>query len=308
MSNTAQTVNVSRRPQFAALSTAELHLRLAHFNEKRFRPGFINDDWRADLAEELEMRELEGEMVEAARADLAEQIARVPEDADAFMDWFEGLRDTGPGQNDALFPWLASSASLEAMRWFVSQEIGGEAGFDDLVALAQIRLPTQPKLEMARNYWDEMGRGKEPGMHGPMLERIGQHLGVRARIDATVWESLALANMMAALASNRRYTYQAIGALGAIEMTAPGRVSQVNEGLKRLGVPAQARQYFQLHAGLDIEHSKAWNREVIRPLVEQNPRTARPLAEGALLRLACGARCFERYRAELWGERRNSLH
>jgi len=160
MSTTSQSLYPSRRPRFASLSSAELQQRLAHFNEKRFRPGFIDEDWRTDLAEELEMRELEGEMVEAARADLAEQIAAVPEDADAFMDWFEGLRDTGPGQNDALFPWLATRASMEAMRWFVSQEIGGEAGFDDLVALAQVRLPAQPKLEMARNYWDEMGRGQ----------------------------------------------------------------------------------------------------------------------------------------------------
>jgi hypothetical protein len=39
--------------------------------------------------------------------------------------------------------------------------------------------------------------------------------------------------------------------------------------------------------------------EVIRPLVESDPRTARPMAEGALMRLLCGARCYERYRAEL---------
>ena len=120
MSTTSQSLYPSRRPQFATLSPAELHQCLAHFNEKRFRPGFIDEEWRADLAEELEMRELEGEMVEASRADLAEQIAAVPEDADAFMIWFEDLRDTGPGQNDALFPWLAESASMEAMRWFVS--------------------------------------------------------------------------------------------------------------------------------------------------------------------------------------------
>ena len=102
---------------------------------------------------------------------------------------------------------------------------------------------------------------------------------------------------MAALASNRRYAYHAIGALGVIEMTAPGRVTHVNDGLKRLDVPTTARAYFQLHAGLDIQHSKAWNEEVLFSLVQADARTARPLAEGALMRLACGARCFRRYRA-----------
>ena len=149
---------------------------------------------------------------------------------------------------------------------------------------------------MAANYWDEMGRGHARGMHGPMLEATVRELDLRPAVEATVWESLALANLMAGLAANRRYAYQSVGALGVIEMTAPGRVSQVNDGLRRLEVSTTARKYFQLHAGLDIEHSKAWNQEVIHPLVAQNPALARDIAEGALMRLACGARCFARYR------------
>ena len=152
------------------------------------------------------------------------------------------------------------------------------------------------KLEMARNYWDEMGRGHERGMHGPMLAAVVRELQLRPAIENTVWEALALSNLMVALAANRRYAYQAIGALGVIEMTAPGRVARVNAGLIRLDAPVAARTYFQLHAGLDVKHSKAWNEEVLFPLVEADPGAALPLAEGALMRLAAGARCFSRYR------------
>jgi hypothetical protein len=187
-------------------------------------------------------------------------------------------------------------ATLPEMRWFLAQEAAGEAGFDDLVALTQVRCPVRAKLEMARNYWDEMGRGHERGMHGLLLGAAVRELDLEPSVDKTVWEALALSNLMAALASNRRYAYQSIGALGAIEMTAPGRVAHVNAGLKRLGVSTEARAYFQLHAGLDIQHSKAWNEEVIYSLVEADARAARPLAEGALMRLASGARCFRRYR------------
>ena len=282
-------------------SFAALHRRLAHFNERRFRPGFAGEGWRGELAEELELRLLEGEMIERERAALAGRLNEVPTDADGFLAWFEALRDTGPGQGDPLFPWLAGHATLEDMRWFVAQEVAGEAGFDDLVAITQVKFPARAKLEMARNYWDEMGRGHLRGMHGPMLMDAARHLRLRPTLEDTVPEALALANVMAALATSRRYAYQSVGALGAIEMTAPGRVGQVNAGLKRLGVPATARRYFQLHAGLDVAHSLAWNREVLRPLVEADPACARPLAEGALLRLHCGARCFARYRAELMG-------
>jgi hypothetical protein len=64
-------------------------------------------------------------------------------------------------------------------------------------------------------------------------------------------------------------------------------------------VPAGDRHYFDLHAILDVKHSEAWNAEAIRPLVEANPGIAHAIAEGALMRLTCGARCFERYRREL---------
>jgi hypothetical protein len=164
--------------------------------------------------------------------------------------------------------------------------------------MTQVKLPAQPKLELARNYWDEMGQGKRGGMHGPMLEVLAHELEI-APGAPVVWESLALGNLMTALAMNRRYTYQSIGALGAIELTAPGRATLVNAGLKRLGVGGEARRYFALHATLDVKHSIAWNREVLHPLVEENPKLARPIAEGALLRLQAGKRCFDRYRREL---------
>ena len=75
-------------------------------------------------------------------------------------------------------------------------------------------------------------------------------------------------------------------------------LAQVDRGLLRLGVPKAARRYFTLHATLDVKHSEAWNREVLRPLAEE-PRAARAMAEGALMRLGAGARCFARYRSEL---------
>jgi pyrroloquinoline quinone (PQQ) biosynthesis protein C len=91
-----------------------------------------------------------------------------------------------------------------------------------------------------------------------------------------------------------------VGALGAIELTAPGRSAATAAGLKRLGFSERERRYFMLHAVLDVKHSEDWNREALRPLVEEDPRRAGAMAEGALIRLKCGERCFERYRRELW--------
>jgi hypothetical protein len=273
---------------------------LAHWNRRRMAPGFPEADWQARLDEDACMQRLEGAFVETLRAEIADRAAEAPEDVDGFIAWFEALQEDGPGQSDPLFPWLAEEASLEDFRWFLAQEAAGEAGFEDLTAMAQVKVPAEAKLELANNYWDEMGRGNPKGMHGPMLAALIDELELEAEIDDTVWESLALANGMTAMAMNRRYAWHAIGALGAIELTAPGRSRATADGLKRLGLDGKARRYFELHATLDVRHSRDWNDKVFRPLVAGDPRRARAMAEGALLRLTAGARCFERYRDRLW--------
>ncbi len=277
----------------------QLHRRLARANEKRFAPALPTADWKRDIEETAGFLREEGEFLEAFRASVAGRAAEAPTDPDGFVAWFEALEQDGPGQNDPLFPWLAEQASMDEMRWFLTQEVAGEAGFEDLSALTQVKLPQRPKLEIARNYWDEMGRGNPKGMHGPMLEVLSERLGLEPRMETTVWEALALANTMAGLAANRRYAYHSVGALGVIEQTAPSRAALVAEGLKRLGVPAGDRHYFDLHAVLDVKHSDAWNAEALHPLVEADPSLAPAIAEGALMRLECGAACFRRYRREL---------
>ena len=284
-------------PQFP--DAEALHKGLAHWNHRRLAVATPSDDWRAEVAQEARMKHFEGAFVEAFREHVAPLVAGVPTDPDGFIAWFEDLKASGPGQWDPLFAWLENEASIHDMRWFLTQEAAGEAGFDDLVALTQVRLPDRAKLELARNYWDEMGRGNPKGMHGPMLHYVIESLDLDPRIETTVWESLALANAMTAMATNRRFAWHSVGALGAIELTAPARSAAVGQGMRRLGLDPRQRRYFDLHATLDIKHSEEWNKEAIVPLVTEDPRRATAMAEGALMRLYCGARCFERYRAEL---------
>jgi heme oxygenase-like protein len=271
-------------------------IELAKYNGQQLRPGFPSDAWREELDEYAIVTRAEGEYIEAVRREISPLVAELPSGVDDFITWFEELKETGPGQGDPLFPWLAERANREDMLWFLTQEVAGEAGFDDLLALTQVKMPTTAKLEMARNYWDEMGRGRDTAMHGPLLERLANYLDIDARPDRVVPESLALGNAMLALARSRRYRYQSIGALGVIEMTAPTRASFVDAGLKRLRIPTKKRLYFTLHAVLDIKHSECWNHEVLRSLVSENPRCAQAVGEGAIIRLWHGARCFDRYR------------
>ena len=272
-----------------------LQCRLAALNSARLTPALTDNGNAADLASALIEEEA---FLEAARSRVKQAAGAAPTGPEDFVVWFEGLALHGPGQGDSLFPWLANEASLAEMRWFLAQEIAGEAGFDDLTAMTLIGMPLRPKLALAANFWDEMGRGAPRGMHGPMLDALAKHLALDLPSEGVVWQALALANTMAGLASIRRYAFQSVGALGVIELTAPGRAASVAAGLRRLGVPGKFRHYFALHAVLDVKHSAAWNAEVIAPLISEDPRRAAAIAEGALMRLECGAACFARYRAE----------
>ena len=266
-----------------------LHRRLAHWNHRRLAPAAPHADWEAALEDERRMRTLEGLWVESLRTEVQAQAAAAPTDVEGFTAWFQALETSGPGQHDPLFDWLATEATAEEMNWFLTQEAAGEAGFDDLVAMSQVKMPDEAKLELARNYWDEMGRGNPLGMHGPMLERAVRTLDLKPTIDGTVWQSLALANTLTAFATTRRYAWHAVGALGVVELTAPGH-------------PPVVRKYFDLHAVLDQKHAADWIANVLRPLVRDAPECAPYLAEGALMRLQCGARCFEVYRDRLWAK------
>ncbi len=273
---------------------------LAEWNHRRLAPQLPSDDWQQQLDADTRMLRLEGGFMESLRAGVMERAAAAPTDPQSFVAWFEALKENGPGQNDALFPWLAEQASETEISWFLEQEAAGEAGFDDLVALTQVKLPALPKLELARNSWDEMGRGNVKGMHGLMLDALIERLELQPAIERTVWESLALANAMTAMATTRRYAWHSVGALGVIELTAPARSAATAAGLRRLGFSDRERRYFDLHAVLDVKHSEDWNREALIPLVAEDSRRATAIAEGALIRLDCGARCFERYRQALW--------
>src|SRR5438128_175884 len=92
----------------------------------------------------------------------------------------------------------------------------------------------RPRFEPAgpaRNYWDEMGRGKSHGMHGPMLNVLARAIHVEnTPPEELVWESIALANAMCGLAFQRQYAFHSVGALGVIELTAPTRAKKVARG------------------------------------------------------------------------------
>jgi hypothetical protein len=258
-------------PQESSLFFERLHRALHRWNVRCHRPELPTRRWRDELEEDLRMRTLEGEWIEAERTVVAGQAREVPRTPDAFAGWFAALRLEAPGRSDSLLEWIAGRATLDQVHWFLRQELVTEAGLDVLVGLTRLRV--------SPGALGESTRGRRPGRPAS-LELAGAD---------TVWEALAVSNLLSGLASNRRYTWHAMGALAAAELSARDRAGPVERALRRLGVGHPARA--------DVRPDR-----VSAPLVallEEDPERAPFIAEGALLRLRAGLRCVRRYRSEL---------
>ena len=250
----------------------QFHRLLAGLNKRRFALDTVKSP-REELALDILRTEMETLWVNIQRAKIAERLKTVPTDPDMFIQWFEALEQNGYGQHHPLFNYLEDYASWDDFRYFMTQELATEAGFDDLVALTQIQAPYPVKVELATNYWDEMGNGKLEKMHSVQLHHVSEALDLtwQENYGGIHWQALALSNLMMAFASHRSWFNQSMGALGVIELTAPGRSKQVTEGMKRIGFTNYQYRYYALHAVLDIKHWQGWKENALVPLITESP-------------------------------------
>jgi hypothetical protein len=271
---------------------------LAEFNRLRLKPSFDVVDWRQQLRQDTELRVLEGHFIESERTQVHEAASKVPTQPREFTGWLDSLRQASAAQSEPLFQWIAEHATHSDMSWLLAQELSGDDNLEDLLALAQVNRPWRAKIEMARDYWDEMGQGTASATSGCLLQELKHEMNMDST-EPPVWETLARSNLMLGLATNRRYGFQVLGALALVELNAGSTAALLNAGLKRLGYSSATRAYFGTRETMSPLRAHAWNEAVLLPYVAQDARTVAAIAEGALMRLVADARCVQRYQNEL---------
>ncbi|HEX3947987.1 MAG TPA: iron-containing redox enzyme family protein [Acidimicrobiales bacterium] len=190
----------------------------------------------------------------------------------------------------AIYRWLAERADYREIVEFLALEGGPDGGFDDLVAICQVGLRGEAKLELARNYWDEMGRGEGQAVHTELYRRLARAVDLRPvpREDQPV-EALRRAALGPFLVVNRWLQPEALGALGLIEMQAGPRCRQVVTALRRTGAPADAIPFYAEHATADPRHGKQWLDNAVGTLGRADPAIGVGMVRGARWRWAVNA-------------------
>ena len=204
----------------------------------------------------------------------------------------------------AAYRWLAKQASWHEVVEFLALEGGPDGGFDDLVAVCQVGLRGSAKLELGKNYWDEMGRGDGAAVHTVLHEDLVAAIDMpsvpRAELPVEALERAALAGL---LATNRWLQPEMIGALGLLELQAGPRCRLVLQAFDRLGAPEGAYPFYVEHAEVDPVHGKDWMEKAVVPLVAERPEWGPRIVKGAWWRSTINLRFFEALRLQLAGER-----
>ena len=235
------------------------------------------------------MRELERPWVEdvlrRARLGSSLSLESLPSGPKDFARWYQRTAFTHPLYEHDLYTFLASDATRPQLEWFLKMECAGEAAFDDLVALAQVGTRGEVKMEMATNYWDEMGKGHPQAVHTHLFHQLIDDLGIAAPdADELPWEVLSGINLMIWSCIHRRNAFRAQGVLGAVELLAPQRCTRVVHGAMRLGIRKKTVVYYGAHAIIDIGHAEGWLNHVIEAQVREFPDARLGIAEGLVAR------------------------
>lgn len=188
-----------------------------------------------------------------------------------------------------VYIWVAKHADRAGIVRFLSLEGGPDAGFDDLVAICQLGLSARAKMELATNYWDEMGNGDLAAVHTYLHEQLSDGLQLEAIDDES---TLARSAILGLLATNRALQPELLGALGLIELQAGPRSRLVVQGLMRIGAPEEAMPFYEVHAEVDPRHGKGWMDNAVAPVLDENPGIGERIVRGAMWRSRTNAELF----------------
>jgi pyrroloquinoline quinone (PQQ) biosynthesis protein C len=302
---------VLRRPLLLHTENCILKARSGDETAAREVHGFLNRVYQASFAipapaapENNSLilqrlaRKVEQLLVEGIESQINPSLfEEMPTAGQAFHTWLlQTIRNHRAWNHPYYEQFLRNEANREDVAWFITQEAGLDARFDDMLALLQVGTSGITKMEIAANFWDEMGNGELEKVHTRMFAEALEKLGVNpaeAERNFTL-ESLISANTSMYMVLRRNAFYKGIGYCAVTEYLAPKRFKHVLYAWDRLDLPDETAEYHRVHVEVDAAHAYGWFRNVVQPLVDQNQAAAREVALGALYRLETSAVYLDR--------------
>jgi len=222
-------------------------------------------------------------------------IESAPSEPQTFLSWLKSLaRGHRVFKHPYYYGFIRDHATTEDLRQYIMQESVVDGRFDDLLAMMQVGTSGAAKMEIAANFWDEMGNGNTEQVHTSLFNKIFEVFEVsNEELEGTLTAHALLSGNLAVLLSRYRRLYpEAVGFLGMTEWLVPHRFTNVVHAWNRLGLPETGIVYHRLHITIDSQHAAGWFRNVVLP-ASTSERMRHGIARGALLRLNSSARYLD---------------
>ncbi len=222
-------------------------------------------------------------------------LDQAPTDSKAYLSWLKNLaRQHRVFKHPYYRDFIHNQASADDLRTYILQESVVDGRFDDLLAMMQIGTSGPAKMEIASNYWDEMGNGNPAEVHTFLFNKIFEVFEItQEELDRVLTaEALLSGNLAVLLCRYRQFYPEAVGFLGMLEWLVPDRFKSVVSAWERLGLPDAGIVYHRLHITIDSVHAAGWFHNIVAPAVGSEAMR-RGIARGAMWRLNSSARYLD---------------
>jgi hypothetical protein len=219
-------------------------------------------------------------------------IESAPIEPTAYLSWLkEIVRGHRAFKHPYYTEFINRKAKADDLRTYVIQESLVDGRFDDFLAMMQVGTAGTSKMEIANNFWDEMGNGDPGAVHTHLFNKIYEVFDIDPQnIEGSMTACDLLSGNLAVLLCRYRHMYpEAVGYLGMTEWLVPDRFTNVVRGSERVGLRDGGITYNRRHITVDSQHAAGWFHNVVLPAATSE-YMRRGIARGALWRVNSSAR------------------
>jgi Iron-containing redox enzyme len=226
-------------------------------------------------------------------------LDEIPSSPNEFARWLKTYCNTHELFEHPLLDYL-NKGDFEDFKKFFYYADAFDTPQVDMYVKSMIGLPDEkPRIEIAKNYWDEMGLGVYTQCHNVWANKFLKEIGLLTdedllehfyKIPSQVLERFIVSQYVTSYKKNWK---NLIGHLGATEIYDPILNVKVIQLGHKYGLTDDTLEYFIQHVKVDAIHGRDWLDKVVIPLVTEDPESRFGIARGAEMNLVAHYRCFD---------------
>jgi hypothetical protein len=259
-------------------------------------------EWEPSL---LELRRAVERGFETA---LTERVGPLPSGSPEIPDDLSALIAGAAGPS--LSQYVLERGTLEQVREFAVHRSGYQLKEADPHSWMIPRLSGIPKAALVEIQSDEYGGGRPGEAHAELFADTMAALGLDptygAYVDRLPGVTLATTNLVSLFGLHRRWRGALIGHLAVFEMTSVEPMGRYAAALRRLGLPAAAQRFYDVHVEADARHEVVAATDLAGGLARSEPALAGDILFGGRALMDVEAR-FATHLLDSWAAGTTSL-